>query len=357
MADPTVLLRPDDPAWDAWLDHAPHDFYHRAAYHAFAEEAGEGRACLVVHGTPGQFLAWPYLVSVIDGVRVDATSVYGYPGPTGIGLEDAGFRARAWAAMRSVWAEQKLVTLFTRFHPILQNDRHCADFAGALPTPGGAVPTLGRSVSIDLAPDHDARRAGYAQDLRAEFRKAERAGLVVELDPEWRYYPRFRDFYRATMERNDASKRYMFSDAYFDGLRRALGDMGHLAVAHVDGDAAAILIFAVHGDLAGVHLAGVNPGSPIASPLKPLFDGTADLARSLGATSLHIGAGRGGHEDSLFAFKARFSPIRHDFKLGRWILDAPAYEALTRSRHGDDLPDAGFFPAYRAPALAGAAAS
>ncbi|OWK18879.1 hypothetical protein AJ88_03075 [Mesorhizobium amorphae CCBAU 01583] len=90
MPDPTVLLSPSDPAWDEWLGRAPHDFYHRAAYHAFAERMGEGRAWMVVHGTPERFMAWPYVASFEDG-RTDANSVYGYTGPVGLGLDDTSF--------------------------------------------------------------------------------------------------------------------------------------------------------------------------------------------------------------------------------------------------------------------------
>ena len=44
MPEQTLLLTPSEPAWDDWLDRAAHDFYHRAAYHAFSERMGEGQA-------------------------------------------------------------------------------------------------------------------------------------------------------------------------------------------------------------------------------------------------------------------------------------------------------------------------
>ena len=348
MPDPTVLLSPSDPAWDEWLGRAPHDFYHRAAYHAFAERMGEGRAWMVVHGTPERFMAWPYVASFEDG-RTDANSVYGYTGPVGLGLDDTAFRARAWSEIRAAWADQELVTLFTRFHPLLQNWRHCEGFRGDELTPGGEVLHLGRSVSIDLTHDRETRRRLYPKVLRQEIKESERAGLVVERDSEWSTYPTFAELYRATMRNNEASERYMFSDRYFEALRDALGSLGHLAVAKVEGEAAAILLLTVCGDIAEAHLTGVNAKFRALSPLKGLLDGVADIARSLGATRLHLGAGRGGHEDSLFAFKARFSSIRHDFKVGRWILDKSAYRALLCAHCGDAAPDVGYFPAYRAP--------
>ena len=354
MGETTQLLTPDRPEWDEWLGRAPHDFYHLAAYHAFAESVGEGRAHLLVHGDPDRFLAWPYLVRPLDGDggHADATSVYGYSGPVGRGLESEAFRASAWSAFRAAWADQRLVTMFTRFHPLLGNERFCRGFHGAEAPTGGEVLQFGRSVSIDLSLGVEERRAGYPQPLRQEIKRAERSGLSVDLDPEWRHFPSFVEFYRATMERNDAAERYLFSDRYLDGLREVLRGVAHLAVAHVEGEPAAALLFTVYRGMAAAHLTGVGGAFTQLSPLKCLIDRSCDLARDLGAERLHLGAGRGGAEDSLFDFKSRFSPVRHGFAVGRWILDREANDRLAgASASGAGLGET-FFPAYRAPARA-----
>jgi hypothetical protein len=324
LSDQTFLLTAEDPAWDAWIERAPRDVYHRAAYHQLSESAGEGRAFMVVHGAPDRFLAWPYRV----------------------GLDDAAFLDEAWGAFRSVWADQDLVAIFTRFHPLLMNDGHCAAFRNGPRVAGGEVLHLGRTVAIDLARDRDTRRAIYPQVLRQEIKRAERAGLTVEEDPGWRLLPEFGALYRLTMVRNAASGGYMFSDRYLDALRRAWGDSAHLAVARIDDAPAAIMLFTVAGAIAQAHLTGIDPAFARLSPLKALIDGVADIAAEKGASWLHLGAGRGGFEDSLFAFKARFSPKRHDFRVGRWILNPARYQALLAD--GADATDGGFFPAYRA---------
>lgn len=350
MAEVTELLRPDDSTWDQWLDRAPHDFYHRAAYHAFAERMGEGCAQLLVYGTPQRFLAWPYLLTSIDGSeQTDVTSVYGYSGPIALGLKNADFRARAWSAMRAVWNEQRQVALFTRFHPVLGNHAYCEDWHGASNPHGNELLCLGRSVSIDLSLSRDERRAAYPKILRQEIRAAERAGLVVEHDRQWIHFETFAELYRATMAKNSADQRYLFSQQYLAGLRAALGNDGHLVVAHKDGEVAAALFFTVHGHIAQAHLTGINPLFHSISPLKCLLDGSAEIARGLGAQLLHLGAGRGGREDSLYKFKSRFSSLRHDFVVGRWVLDAEAYQALVGSSSVQAKLSAGFFPAYRAP--------
>jgi len=349
MTQTAFCLTPADPDWDAWVARAPHDFYHSAAYHAFAEGQGEGQAFMVGYGTPEQFLILPYLLREIDEDHCDATSVYGYTGPIGRGLEDSGFVVEAWAAFRAHWRTQRLVTLFTRFHPLLENARVAEAMTGETEPAGGERVLLGRSVSMDLSLDEDTRRMGYPQPLRQEIKKAERNGLTVKLDPDWTAYPEFMELYRATMAKNNASDRYIFTDDYFDRLKQSLTGVAHMSVAYVEDQVAAAMVFTVCGSWSAAHLTGINPAFNKYSPLKPLIDRTAELAHDMGATHFHLGAGRGGAEDSLFDFKSRFSDLRHDFVAGRWILDAEACNRLTRDVHGDLPPDLGFFPGYRAP--------
>lgn len=345
--DRARLIRPTARDWDAWVGRADHDFYHLAAYHAFAEAEGEGEAWLALYEDGDRFLAWPYLLRDAGNGYSDATSVYGYSGPVGQGLEDPDFRNVAWNAVRAAWKDQKLAALFTRLHPLLDNAALASGFAGDRVPPGGELMTIGRSVSLDLSHDETTRRALYPQPLRQDVKKAERLGLEVTLDRDWDAFPDFVEQYRATMAKNAASDAYLFSDAYFERLKTALTGIAHLAVARVDGEVAGAMIFTVNRPFAAAHLTGTNPAFNAYSPLKVLIDRTADLAARLGATRLHLGAGRGGHEDSLFSFKSRFSPDRHDFALGRWILDAEAYDTLCAARPGPQSDT--FFPAYRAP--------
>ncbi|MEO0524816.1 MAG: GNAT family N-acetyltransferase [Pseudomonadota bacterium] len=348
MDEPVCVLSPSDPKWDAWLKLAPHDFYHLADYHAFAHSAGEGQPEMVVCGKRDRFIAWPYLVRRVNARFFDATSVYGYTGPTGSGLDDDSFRMDAWQLIRNVWAERNLVTMFTRFHPLLGNAAICNGFRGAESAPGGEVLTLGRSVSIDLADDRETRRSKYRQVLRQEIKRAEAKGLVIELDLDWYDYDRFVELYAITMHRNDAKDRYLFQRDYFDGLRNALGKKVFLVVADFGGDVAAAMMFTVYNGIAEAHFTGVDPDFAKLSPLKGLIDGVADIARDLGAARLHLGAGRGGAEDSLFEFKSRYSKSRHGFAIGRWVLDAQANAELCGPSHR--VPNPEFFPAYRATA-------
>jgi hypothetical protein len=345
MTELLQVLKPSDPRWDGWLQLAPHDFYHLAAYHEVADAAGEGTPEMVIFGTSEKFLAWPYLVRDLGANRSDATSVYGYVGPIGRGLNDDAFRMAAWDRITDFWIERGLVTIFTRFHPLLGNHAICDAFKGAEPTPGGEILNLGRSVYIDLIDDRKTRRSKYRKELRRVLRRGEAMGLTVELDPDWLHYENFLQLYEMTMRRNGAENRYHFQREYFDNLRSSLGGLFHLAVAQVDTDIAASMMFSNYNGIAQAHLAGVDLAYSELTPLKGLIDGIADIARDLGATRFNIGAGRGGAEDQLYQFKSQFSKTRRGFKIGRWVLDGAANAELCAKIAPEADPV--FFPAYR----------
>lgn len=340
------LHTPKDPEWDRWISLAKHDFHHLSAYHRLAQDFGEGDAFLAVYGTEQKFLAWPYLKRAIRGEYSDATSVYGYACPTGRGLDDTVFLKSAWTALKAIWAEQNLVSIFTRLHPVIDNHDAIRRLEGAMPVDGGEVIRLGGSVSIEVDRSVEDRRSQYSQSTRRHIRLAQRHGAVTELDPEWTHFEDFFAIYLATMQRNNASARYLFSREYFLSLQAALPKSLNLVFVRIDGVAVAAMLMSVQGEIAQMHLSGMRLSYQKYHPQKLLIDASCGFAKDLGATRLHLGAGRGGFEDSLFEFKTRFAPATHDFCLGRWVLDKEAYVLLS-NEHGAGAE--GFFPAYRAP--------
>jgi hypothetical protein len=342
------VLRPADPRWDEWLRGVPHDFYHTAAYHAFSEADGQGAAYLAIYGTPDRYLAWPYLSNPVPGQEraCDITSVYGYPGPLAAGCDTGDpFLAEAWAALCAHWRERGAVALFTRFHPLLDNQRWLDFSAGA---PG--VQSGGFTVSIDLT---ESPWEQLKPMWRRHIRRARSSGLVVEHDTDWRYLDAFVAHYRATMSRNGAQERYFFGREYVEGLRAALGGAVHLLVARAGQDPAAAILVSLHNGIAQYLYAGVNEAFQELSPLKLVLHEASLWAAAQGARVMHLGGGRASQDnDSLYFFKSGFSGRRHRFHSGRWVLDAQAYDTLCRKMldRPAPSPQAGFFPAYREPA-------
>jgi lipid II:glycine glycyltransferase (peptidoglycan interpeptide bridge formation enzyme) len=199
--------------------------------------------------------------------------------------------------------------------------------------------------------DDEAAREQYARVLRQEIDTAASAGFVTEADVDWNELESFVRLYRETMERSGAASRYFLTSEDARELHDALNGSIHLLVTRLEGTIAAIGLFTEYEGIVQAHLVGTNEELKRYSPLKILLDDARRWARDRGNRVLHLGGGRGGEDDSLLAFKARFSSRRHWFYTGQWVLDPGRYRALETARWGvdGDTSDTKFFPSYRAP--------
>lgn len=346
-----------NPAWDDWVRRAPHDLYHTAAYHRFSQERGEGAAFLAVCGTPERFLAWPYLLRPVDphtnnrSAPHDISCVYGYTGPVAHGTEPGSdFANGAVAEIHEAWRRQHAVSAFTRFHPLLQSQRWAtASIAG------DGVAGAGQTVAMDTRISDEETFRIYPKVLRHEINAARAAGLRTDVDETWEHVQDFLRLYWQTMVRNKASAWYHFPADYISQLKLRLGPHAILFHTRVEGHIVASAIWLAYGKWMHVHLQGSDNNYLRYSPFKVMIDDIRQWAREHGHQALHLGGGRGGKEDSLFAFKARFSRTHPSYYTGRFILDEPAYDALCEMRRreagqsGMLFEPGGFFPAYRAP--------
>lgn len=355
------LLRPTDPDWDSRLGEFRKDVYHLRGYHAFEESLGNGLAYLAILEDGAHRLAWPYLLRPVDpsldaglGYK-DVTSVYGYPGPIALTTElGDSFFTKAWLELVSLWSEQKVVSVFTRFHPLLDNASLGVHFTAGEADAAAASPGLllhGSTLSLDCLRADEAVFASYHRSLRQHLRVSRRKGMATSEDLEWREVASFAAIYAETMARNRAAGHYMYSVEDLSAFRAALAGHAHLLVTRIDGEIAAAGIFTELDGIVQAHLVASRASFRLLSPTKVLLDDARIWARERGDRSLHLGGGRGGKDDSLFRFKREFSSQMHQFYTGRWILDPPAYRDLTEARKetGATPADPEFFPEYRAP--------
>lgn len=64
-ANALVFLPASSELWDR-MDRTPHDFFHTAAYHRIQQQFVGGEAYLAVYGGQDKFVAWPYLLQLVD---------------------------------------------------------------------------------------------------------------------------------------------------------------------------------------------------------------------------------------------------------------------------------------------------
>lgn len=329
------LLAPGAPEWDRVLGSYPHDFHHEPGYAALCgiHERGAPRALYVEEA--GRRMLLPLLLR--DGL--DGVSPYGYPGPIG----DADFFTDALGAGLEHARSEGLVSIFVRLHPLLN----------AIPPTGvGTLVHHGETVSIDLRLSDEAMWSRTRADHRNQINRAIRLGHTASIDAAFARYHEFQELYRRTMRRVGAADYYLFDESYFDALRAALGDRLHLCVVEIDGTFAGGGLFVETDGLVQYHLSGTAEASVRDRPTKLMLHFARGWARERGNTRLHLGGGVGGAHDSLFDFKAGFSPDRHPYHTLRLVADPPRYAELVRAR--DPLADVtdlrGYFPGYRVPA-------
>ena len=334
------LLAHDAPAWASFLSEVDHDFYHLPAYVALSavEEGGEPVALLVEDG--GRAMLLPLIVRPIVGAGRDAVSPYGYPGPLRRGTDDPTFLHDALLAGSAMLATQGIVAVFVRFHPLIH------------PTPPDAVGTIvrhGDTVAIDLSGSDDTQWRETRSDHRSQISRAQRAGRVAAFDESWSHYGAFKDLYSATMTRVAAAPLYQFDDAYFDGLRVALGDRIRLCVVEIDDVVAAAGLFVETCGIVQFHLSCSDPRFNREAPSKLMIDYVRRWAKERGDKLFHLGGGLGAADDSLFRFKSGFSKRRYPFHTLRIVCDEPEYARLVRAHDpgADPARRDGFFPAYR----------
>jgi Acetyltransferase (GNAT) domain len=345
MADPARLLPPDARAWQEALTAVRHDVYHLPSYVVMEASDAGGEAVAYCYEDGDRVFLLPLVIRPIPGTDLwDASSPYGYPGPTSnADLDDEGFWKAATDSLVEVLASRSLVTCFVRLHPLLPVDLAALSSAGTLVQHG-------HTVSIDLTGSEEEMWSQVRPNHRRQINRARRDGAVVTFD-RWDRLATFIELYHETMRRVGASSYYFFELAYFERLRAALGDRVHLITVEFDEAVAAGGIFFECAGIFQYHLGATRAAYLGRQPTKLMFDEVRRWAKARGGAALHLGGGVGGEGNPLFHFKAGFSRDWRPFHTWRVVADEDAYRSLVLSSAGDreKADTRQYFPAYRGP--------
>ena len=341
----------DSPRWNEVVARMPHDFFHRAEYVRLAAEHERGEPLgFVACDGDAVFLA-PLIVKPIAASLVpecerwfDAASPYGYAAPVVSPKNPpADFLKRAVSEFKACLQRRKIVACFLRLHPLLELPLDDVDGAGE-------VVMRGRTVSIDLTQPEADIWAQIRKSHRRNLKRAAENGYVAAYDESWSEFEAFLEIYEGSMRRLGARSYYFFPRAFFEGLRNSLREHVHLFVVRKGSDVAAASLYTECGGIVSAFLGGTAGRFVEDSPLKCLDYQVSTWAKARNNRVFHMGGGLGGKEDSLFDFKAGFSPRRHPFRTWHIIADQTTYGDLVARRGRQNLPASdGFFPAYRAP--------
>lgn len=340
------FITPGDELWRRMLATVRHDFYHLPEYVELCARQEGGTATAFYAETPDNALLIPLLardIPVVAGEWKDLSSPYGYPSPLLRNPADGDGLHRFMEEFRWLAAHQGYVSLFLRLHPLLP-----------LPTAPlrdfGELVIHGETVSIDLTQPEQLLWRQIRRDQRAGIRRLRERGFRVEMD-DWSTLDEFMRIYSETMRRVGARGFYLFQKDYFTGLRSALGDRLHICqVISPHGHVAAGGLFSLTHGIMQLHLSGTSDAYQKMGPSKLMLYEICRWGQKAGARTLHLGGGVRGREDSLFGFKAAFSPLRNSFATFRMVVMEERYREIVRiwkKNRGHIGPDDDYFPPYR----------
>lgn len=349
------LLSPDAGAWREALRTLAHDVYHLPEYASLAASHDGGEPVALLAEEQGRALLVPLLLrtiaeapAVLGREAHDATSPYGFPGPiTGPGTEGAGeFVARAMPRAIELLRSRGIVSVFVRLHPLIP-------FPTGPLADAGVLVHHGSTVAIDLGATPDELLVQIQKAHRRCIRMVQRLDHRMILVDTPAGIDDFLDIYRENMERVHASEYYFFPRAYFERMFARLGSRVHLAFLELEGERVCVDLLTEVGGIIECHLGATRTAHLPISPSIALAHYECLWAKERGNRLLHLGGGVGGREDSLFAFKAKFSKLRFPFSTWRLIVEPRSYDALVeqwaRQTGLEHEPQIDFFPAYRKP--------
>lgn len=301
----------------------------------------------------------PDPVREATGYAVDATSVYGYPGPLRTSRDGAGPASPggapepgtgpvevddSWRTDFVAWFagqmhERKVLTAFIRTNPLLDaSDMFCSmPFVFGPPTP---------TVAVDLTTPREDRLRLSSSHHRRALRKSLSNNLTFLRDHSDSAIAGFTACYLQTMGKHQAGQAYLLDEERVAELLDGLGEHLELWVARKpDGVVASAGLFLRTNGIIQYHLGGTRAEDYALGAARPLFEAVADSGHERGDRWFHLGGGVGGDDDSLLRYKAGFGPHRFEYRTIHAVFDEEAYDLAVKAAGLDAA--SGFFPAYR----------
>lgn len=320
----------DSERWKEALERLPvsqRDVYFTPEYYSLYQNYGDGEALCYVFGKDGEMVLYPFLKNPItplgyelDKEYYDIQGAYGYNGIIS-STENPEFIAAFWEAFDAYCQENDIIAEFTRFHPMLNNQR--------LASPQMKTFFSRHTVSLDLSLTEDEIwKNQISSKNRNMIRKAEKEGVtIVESDD----YDTFKRLYDGTMTNLHAEDFYFFPQAYYDEYKQTFEGESMLCLAMYDGRAIAGSMFMFSDDYAHYHLSARDREYSRYAANNLILWYAIRKAKDRGCKWLHFGGGTTGNEnDSLLKFKKEFSKTESEFWIGKRVHNHAVYDEIVR---------------------------
>ena len=337
----TKIIRPTDESWKEYVNRSlVYDFYHTLSYNKLEKE---GEPILFVYTEDDDFIALPLIIRQIpDTDLFDCTSVYGYAGAISnldINTISEELKISFQNKLNDFFNEKKIISVFSRLHPILENDKLINGL--------GEVVNLNKTIAINLTISPEEQRRQYRKSNKYEINKLKKNNFEIVEATTKEEQDEFIDIYYETMKKVEANDYYFFPREYFYKFLNNNCFETKLLLAKKEGETTAGAIFTITNKIIQYHLAGTKQAFARDTPMKLILDEARLLGNELNVDFLHLGGGVGGSdEDPLFRFKSGFSKELFQFKIWKYIVNKEKYDEFVEEK--GISKDSSFFPLYRA---------
>jgi hypothetical protein len=244
------------------------------------------------------------------------------------------------------------------FHAYCQREGIVTEFAHLHPyhwSPDLFVP---EGLSVDREIIHIDLSLSPDQLWRESFTHACRKNIKRALQEKVRVFEAqtvadvqaFHRLYLRTMERNQALSKYHFPLDYFVDFFETMPEHTRFVLAAYNEQIVAGTLYLHDDEDVYSYLGGADHTYQRVRPTNAVIYDTICWAQRQGKKRLILGGGYG-PTDTIFRFKASFSPLRAKFYVYKHIHLADDYAALCQAwsaHHGDKAALSHYFPSYRA---------
>lgn len=254
-------------------------------------------------------------INCTNYVYYDLISVYGYGGFL-TNASDINFIQESKKKFQEFCKKRRIISFLARLHPYFD----CKEYSQIFD-----VFKLNRHVVI-MNLDTYSQGVTYNSKTRNILSKCRRNDLKFNESSDVNKFIRL---YSETMERNNASNFYYFSNDYF----KHLFSRSDVALYEVSKDSKTLsMAFVLFGEeIAHYHLSANSKVGRDLNANYLMLDEIFIDAKSRGKSQFLLGGGRGRSEDDeLLAFKKKFGSESRSFYIAGMILDKQVYEDLNR---------------------------
>jgi hypothetical protein len=274
----------------------------------------------------------------------DITTAYGYGGPLYEVKTDLELLKKEYSIAFSEYCiKNNIICEFTRFNPLIGNVYFSINDIETL--------HIRDTVSMDLTNGIEDIWLNLTSKNRNMIRKAEKNNIRIIKGLNGEFLTKFKDLYKKTMDRDNATEYYYFNENFFEVTVEQLNKNMMIFAAVYDEKIIATSIILFYKNYMHYHFSGSDNEFLRLSPNNLLLYEAAKWGSQNGYSKFHLGGGYLTKDDSLYKFKRSFSKKDSlKFYIGKKIYNQNIYNKLLKIRIKSDInfnKNTQFFPEYR----------